>query len=47
MAYQLYRAGLTEMIADKNLFPEGVEFMRPDTNTYVNTQILGYLDPFF
>lgn len=45
--YQLYRSGLTEMIADKNLFPEGVEFIRPDSNTYVNTQILGYLDPFF
>ncbi len=45
--YQLYRAGLTEMIWDKNLFPEGVEFMRPDSSTYVNNQILGYLPPFF
>jgi hypothetical protein len=45
--YQLYREGLKEMIADKNLFPEGVEYMRPDSNSYVNTQILGYLDPFF
>lgn len=45
--YQLYRSGLTEMVADKNLFPEGVEFIRADSSTYVNTQILGYLDPFF
>lgn len=45
--YQLYKAGLGEMITDKNLFPEGVEFIRPDSNSYVNTQILGYLDPFF
>jgi hypothetical protein len=45
--YQLFKAGLTEMIADKNMFPEGVEFIRPDSNSYVNTQILGYLDPFF
>lgn len=47
MCYSLYRNGMTEMIADKNLFPEGVEFIRPDPSTYVNTQILGYLDPFF
>lgn len=46
-AFQMYRQGLTEMVWDKNLFPEGVEFVRPDSNTYVNTQILGYLDPFF
>ncbi len=45
--YQLFKAGLTEMIQDKNQFPEGVEFVRPDSNSYVNTQILGYLDPFF
>lgn len=45
--YQLFNAGLTEMIADKNMFPEGVEFIRPDNGSYVNTQILGYLDPFF
>ena len=44
---QMFKAGLTEMIMDKNQFPEGVEFMRPDSNSYVNTQILGYLDPFF
>lgn len=47
MMYSLYKAGMTEMIADKNLFPEGVEFIRPDGGSYVNTQILGYLDPFF
>ncbi len=47
MQYQLFRSGMTEMIQDKNLFPEGVEFIRPDSNSYVNTQILGYLDPFF
>lgn len=47
MMYQQYKAGMTEMIADKNLFPEGVEFIRPDGGSYVNTQILGYLDPFF
>jgi hypothetical protein len=46
-AHQLYRSGLTEMVWDKNLFPEGVEFIRPDANSYVNTQILGYLPPFF
>lgn len=45
--FQLYREGLKEMVTDKNLFPEGVEFMRPDAASYVNTQILGYLDPFF
>lgn len=45
--WTLYREGLKDMITDKNLFPEGVEFMRPDSNSYVNTQILGYLDPFF
>lgn len=47
MAHGLYKAGLTEMVWDKNLFPEGVEYIRPDTNSYVNTQVLGYLDPFF
>jgi|SRR5919109_245734 hypothetical protein len=47
LCYQEYRRGLSEMVQDKNLFPEGVEFIRPDTNSYVNTQILGYLDPFF
>lgn len=43
----LFKDGLQQMIADKNLFPEGVEFIRPDAGSYVNTQILGYLDPFF
>ncbi len=47
MHYQIFKTGLTEMIQDKNQFPEGVEFIRPDSNSYVNTQILGYLDPFF
>lgn len=46
-SFQLYREGLKEMITDKNLFPEGVEFIRPDSNTFVNQQILGYLPPFF
>jgi hypothetical protein len=46
-SFQLFKDGLTQMIWDKNLFPEGVEFIRPDSNSYVNTQILGYLDPFF
>jgi hypothetical protein len=46
-SFQLYREGLREMITDKNLFPEGVEFIRPDSNTFVNQQILGYLPPFF
>lgn len=44
---QLYDAGIIEMIRDKNLFPTGVEFIRPDAGTYVNQQILGYLPPFF
>ena len=44
-SYQLYRAGLTEMIWDKNLFPEGVNFIRPDVGTYINQQILGFLPP--
>jgi hypothetical protein len=46
-AYQQFQDGMKQMIWDKNLFPEGVEFIRPDSNSYVNTQILGYLDPFF
>ena len=44
-SYQLYRQGLTEMIWDKNLFPEGVNFIRPDVGSYVNQQILGFLPP--
>jgi len=42
---QWYQAGLREMIWDKNLFPEGVEFIRPDVGSYVNQQILGFLPP--
>lgn len=44
-SFQMYRAGLTEMIWDKNLFPEGVAFIRPDVGSYVNQQILGFLPP--
>jgi len=44
-SYQLYRQGLTEMVWDKNLFPEGVAFIRPDVGSYVNQQILGFLPP--
>lgn len=47
IANQLFQSGLTSMVADKNLFPEGVEFMRPDGGSYVNNQILGILPPFF
>jgi len=47
MQWGLFQEGLKSMIADKNQFPEGVEYIRADSNTYVNTQILGYLDPFF
>jgi hypothetical protein len=43
---QAYRAGLTEMIWDKNLFPDN-DFIRPDSGSHVNQQILGYLPPFF
>lgn len=38
----LYKNGLTEMVWDKNLFPDN-DFMRPDPATYVNQQILGEL----
>jgi hypothetical protein len=44
---RLYLDGYRQMVVDKNLFPEGVEFIRPDAGTYVNQQILGYLPPFF
>jgi len=44
-SYQMYRSGLTEMVWDKNLFPEGVAFIRPDVGSYVNQQILGFLPP--
>lgn len=43
---QAYRSGLTEMVWDKNLFPDN-DFVRPDNATHVNQQILGYLPPFF
>ena len=43
----LYLDGYRQMVVDKNLTPEGVEFIRPDAGTYVNQQILGYLPPFF
>ena len=39
--------GYRQMVVDKNLTPEGVEFVRPDAGSYVNSQILGYLPPFF
>ena len=44
---QAFKDGYRQMVVDKNLFPEGVEFMRPDAGSYVNQQILGYLPPFF
>jgi hypothetical protein len=43
--WQIYRQGLTEMVWDKNLFPEGVNFIRPDVGSYINQQILGFLPP--
>lgn len=43
---QAYRSGLTEMVWDKNLFPDN-DFIRPDGGTHCNQQILGYLPPFF
>jgi len=42
----LYSMGLTSMVWDKNLFPD-VDFMRPDSASHVNQQILGYSPPFF
>ena len=39
--------GYRRMVVDKNLTPEGVEFVRPDAGSYCNTQILGYLPPYF
>jgi hypothetical protein len=42
-----FQDGYRQMVVDKNLFPEGVEFVRPDAGSYVNQQILGYLPPFF
>lgn len=46
-SYSLFKAGLGQMIWDKNQGNEGVQFMRPDPNTYINQQTLGYLPPFF
>lgn len=45
LSMQAYRQGLTEMVWDKNLFPEGVNFIRPDAGSYINQQILGFLPP--
>ena len=42
-----YQDGYRQMVVDKNLFPEGIEFIRPDGGSYVNQQVLGYLPPFF
>jgi hypothetical protein len=42
----LYRAGLTEMIWDKNLFPD-TDFVRPDPASHVNSQTLGFPDSSF
>lgn len=47
MNMQKFSDGYRQMVVDKNLFPEGVEFIRPDAGSYVNQQILGYLPPFF
>jgi hypothetical protein len=41
-AWEMYQAGLKEMIWDKNLFPDS-DFIRPDSGSYVNQQILGVL----
>jgi len=39
---QLFKAGLTQMVWDKNLFPDQ-SFIRPDPATYVNLQNLGIM----
>jgi hypothetical protein len=41
-----YREGLTEMVWDKNLFPN-TDFIRPDPGSFVNQQILGILPELF
>ena len=41
---QLFKAGLVQMVWDKNLFP-GTDFIRPDPATYVNSQNLGQIWP--
>ena len=35
--YEAYKGGLTEMVWDKNLFPD-TDFVRPDPGSYVNSQ---------
>jgi hypothetical protein len=47
MFAQKFSDGYRQMVVDKNAFPEGVKFIRPDAGSYVNQQILGYLPPFF
>jgi hypothetical protein len=47
LAFQAYKAGLTEMIWDKNQFPEGVAFIRPDNGSYVNQQLMNMWPSFF
>ena len=47
MCLSLYKAGLTEMVWDKNLFPEGGEFMRPDPASHINNQAFGFFDSLF
>lgn len=37
-----FKAGLTSMIWDKNLFPD-TDFISPDPSSYVNSQLLGIL----
>lgn len=46
-AFAMYEEGKKLMVMDKNNFPEGKEFIRPDSATFVNQQILGYLPPEF
>ena len=41
-----YREGLTEMVWDKNQFPD-TDFIRPDPASFINQQILGILPEFF
>lgn len=45
-SFESYSAGKTSIVADKNLFPDN-DFIRPDSGSHVNQQILGYLPPFF
>jgi hypothetical protein len=46
-ALQAYKSGLTEMIWDKNQFPGGQNFIRPDGGSYVNQQLMNIWPPFF